>query len=354
MTDELKQVILKHIKKYPKQELQDVLKMLYQNEFGPKHLAENEIECFKSLSKEFQSVQYDENEELFEDIGYNALRLNLKAIPKDTDLNYINKIIVKSNGDFCGTNEKLVIKFGLLVVMAENNEIPFNIERVREETNAFAKNGFKPISHSDIFKENYFPSYRIISKKYRTLVEAIIGIRKLDTAKNHIIINIDGKSASGKTLLSNELASLLNAEVVHCDDFFLPPELRTEERLSEIGGNIHYERLKSDVIDNLRKPKVISYKAFDCQSGTYKEKRFLMNKKYVIVEGAYSSHPYFENYSDYKIFLTCDKETQKERILNRNGEEMLERFINEWIPKEDKYFEKFKIEEISDLIIRSV
>lgn len=354
MTDELKQIILHHIKKYPKQELQDILKMLFQNEFGPKHIAQNEIECFKSLSKEFQSIQYDETEELFEDIGYNALRLNLRAIPKDTDLNYINKIILKSADDFCGTNEKLVVKFGLLVVMAENNEIPFCIERVREETNAFAKNGFKPVSHSDIYKENYHPTYRVISKKYRTLVEAVIGFRKLDTTKNHIVINIDGKSASGKSRLAEELASLLNGEIVHCDDFFLPPDLRTEERLNEIGGNIHYERLKNEVIDNLKKPKVISYKAFDCQSGTYKETRFLMNKKFVIIEGAYSSHPYFENYSDYKIFLTCDKETQRERILKRNGEAMLERFLNEWIPKEDKYFEKFKTEKISDLIIRSV
>ena len=354
MTDKLKQIILHHIKKYPKQELQDILKMLYQNEFGPNHIAQNEIECFKSLSKEFQSVKYDKNEELFEDIGYNALRLNLKAIPKDTDLNYINKIIVKSADDFCGTNEKLVIKFGLLVVMAENNEIPFDIQRVRDETNAFAKNGFKPISHSDIYKENYSPSYRVISKKYRTLVEAVIGLRKLDITKSHIVINIDGKSAAGKSTLAEQLATLLNGELVHCDDFFLPPDLRTEERLNEIGGNIHYERLKNEVIDNLKKPKVISYKAFDCQTSTYKEKNFLMNKKYVIVEGAYSSHPYFENYSDYKIFLELDKETQRERILKRNGEEMLERFLNEWVPKEDNYFEKFQIAEKSDLIIRSV
>lgn len=354
MTDELKQIINILIKKYPKQELQDILKMLYQNEFGPKHIANNEIECFKSFSKEFQTVQYNKDEELFENIGYNALRLNLKAIPKDTDLNYLNKIIVKSADDFCGTNERLVIKFGLLVVMAENNEIPFDIQKVRDETNAFAKNGFKPISHSDIYKENYSPSYRVISKKYRTLVEAVIGLRKLDTAKSHIVINIDGNSASGKTTLAKNLAKLLNAELVHCDDFFLPTELRTEERLNEVGGNIHYERLKTEVIDNLRKPKVISYKAFDCQSGTYKENRFLMNKKFVLVEGAYSSHPYFENYSDFKIFLTCDKETQRERILNRNGEKMLERFLNEWIPKEAKYFEKFKTEENSDLVIRSV
>ena len=79
-----------------------------------------------------------------------------------------------------------------------------------------------------------------------------------------------------------------------------------------------------------------------------------MNKKVVIVEGAYSCHPYFENYADFKIFLKLDEETQKERILKRNGEEMLKRFMNEWIPLENRYFNEFKIEQNADLIIRSV
>ena len=351
--DKLKQTVLDHIKKYPEMELQDILKMLFQNEFGPKHLAENEIECFKSLSTEINSIDYNENEELFEDIGCDTLRLNLKAIPVGTDLNYINKIIVNSASEFCGTNEKLVVKFGLLVVMAENQEIPFDIERVRDETNAFAKNGFKPISHSEVYKQNYSPSYRVISKKYKELVETVIELRNLDFNKKHIVFSIDGNSASGKSTLAENLANLLNGEVVHCDDFFLPQEMRTDKRLSEIGGNIHYERLKEEVIDKLRKPTVISYKTYNCQNNSFKNK-FLMNKKIIIVEGAYSSHPYFENYADFKIFLKVDEKIQKERILKRNGEEMLKRFTNEWIPKENEYFNKFKIEEKADIIIRSV
>ena len=56
LTNELKEIVLKHIKEYPKAELRDILKMLYQNEFGPKHLAENEIECFKNLSIEINNI----------------------------------------------------------------------------------------------------------------------------------------------------------------------------------------------------------------------------------------------------------------------------------------------------------
>lgn len=354
MTDKLKAIILEHIKKYPQAELQDILKLLYQNEFGPKHLANNEIEAFKSLSKEINSVEFDKNEPLFEDIGDNALRLNLKAIPAGTNLNYINKVIINSANEFYGTNEKLVVKFGLLVVMAQNEEIPFDIQKVRDETNAFAKNGFKPINHSDKYKELYSPAYRVISKKYKTLIEVIIALKDYDFNKNHIVIAIDGGSATGKTTLSKSLAALLNGEIVHTDDFFLPKELRTDARLKENGGNIHYERLKSEVIDNLKKPRVISFKAFDCKTGTLKENRFLMNKKIIIVEGAYSCHPYFENYADIKLFLKADEETQKSRILARNGNEMYNRFINEWIPLENKYFKEFKIEEKADFVIRSV
>ena len=354
MTDELKNVVINTIKKHPESELQDILKMLYQNEFGPKHLAENEIECFKSLSSEINNIDYNENEELFEDIGCGALRLNLKAIPEGTDLNYINKIIVNSANEFNGTNEKLVVKFGLLVVMAQNNELPFDIQRVRDETNAFAKNGFKPISHSNVYKTRYNPSYRVISKKYRELVEAVIALRKVDFKEKHIVISIDGGSASGKSTLARNLANLLNAETVHCDDFFLPQQMRTEERLNEIGGNIHYERLKEEVIDKLRKPTVISYKVYDCSKNEFTQNKVLMNKKVIVVEGAYSCHPYLENYADFKIFLKVDEETQKKRILNRNGEDMLKRFINEWIPMENKYFKEFRIEAEADSIIRSV
>ena len=63
------------------------------------------------------------------------------------------------------------------------------------------------------------------------------------------IIAIDGRCASGKTTFTQKLADYLNAEVIHMDDFFLRNELKTKERLSEVGGNIDYERFTSDVLD---------------------------------------------------------------------------------------------------------
>ena len=61
------------------------------------------------------------------------------------------------------------------------------------------------------------------------------------------IIAIDGRAASGKSTLAQQLGELLDADVIHMDDFFLPPSLRTKERLSEPGGNVHYERFAEEV-----------------------------------------------------------------------------------------------------------
>lgn len=64
-------------------------------------------------------------------------------------------------------------------------------------------------------------------------------------------------------------------------------------------------------------------------------------------------HPLLiENY-DLKIFLDIDADSQRERILKRNGKEMYSKFINEWIPLENKYFNELNIREKSDIILTS-
>ena len=60
------------------------------------------------------------------------------------------------------------------------------------------------------------------------------------------VIAIDGMAASGKSNLAARLAEELDGCVIHMDDFFLPPELRTQERLSSPGGNVHYERFEAE------------------------------------------------------------------------------------------------------------
>ena len=168
--------------------------------------------------------------------------------------------------------------------------------------------------------------------------------------KTPYIIAIDGQSASGKTMLAAELQRRCGGIVLHMDDFFLRPEQRTKERLSEIGGNVDYERF-SIVLEQARANESVFYQPYSCQTGSLMTPKLIEPASPVIIEGAYSLHPNFGNYADLKIGLQIDSALQKERILQRNGREKLVVFLEEWIPKENVYLEHFHIFKHCDMVI---
>lgn len=174
----------------------------------------------------------------------------------------------------------------------------------------------------------------------------------IKTSKKEVkVIAIDGRAASGKTTLAKELSRLLGAGVIHTDDFFLPLELRSEERLKMAGGNIHHERFCLEVLPHLRREEAFFYTPFDCSRMAPGEKIEVERGGLRIVEGSYSHHPAFGDYADIKIFMTIDQKLQLDRIFRRNGREKAELFEKRWIPMEEKYFSRYKIDSLSDILI---
>lgn len=171
--------------------------------------------------------------------------------------------------------------------------------------------------------------------------------------KENIIVAIDGRCAAGKSTLSRELAKEYDCNVFHMDDFFLRSEQRSAERLSRPGENIDHERFLQEVLLPLREGKEVIFRKYDCHKEQLCDACRMPKKKLNIVEGVYCFHPSLIEYYDFKIFYDIDEELQRERILQRNMPEMAQRFFNEWIPLEEKYFEELKIREKADYILRS-
>lgn len=167
---------------------------------------------------------------------------------------------------------------------------------------------------------------------------------------NHTIA-IDGRCAAGKSTLAAHLAESLGAGVVHMDDFYLPMEMRTTERLAEPGGNVYRERFLKEIISHLNQGKSFSYQKFDCKIMDMGEWQEVPASRFTIVEGAYSCHPALGNYMSLRIFMDVDKDVQIERIRKRNGEDKLEAFREKWIPMEEAYFAAYDIKERADVIL---
>lgn len=180
--------------------------------------------------------------------------------------------------------------------------------------------------------------------------------RYIETArkeKRPVLLAIDGKSGSGKSTLARRLAESYQAQLFHMDDFFLQPSQRTPKRLAEVGGNVDYERFRGEVLEPLAEGREFSYGIFSCREQRITEQRQARRAQLSIVEGSYSEHPYFGSPYDLTICLDISMEEQRERIRRRSGEEMLKRFTEEWIPKENAYLHKFRIMERCDICIRT-
>lgn len=104
-----------------------------------------------------------------------------------------------------------------------------------------------------------------------------------------------------------------------------------------------YERFQQEILNHLSDKEGLVYQRYDYGTRTLSEKRTVPYCRLNIMEGAYSQHPYFKDVYDLRFFLAVSVEEQKRRIRIRNGEEMLERFVNEWIPMENRYFETYHI-----------
>ncbi|MGI6214717.1 MAG: uridine kinase family protein [Christensenellales bacterium] len=176
---------------------------------------------------------------------------------------------------------------------------------------------------------------------------------KLKLQEQPIALAIDGRCASGKTTLAAHLHEMFpESTVFHMDDFFLPPELRTQARLNEPGGNVHRERFFKEVLINLSKNEPFSYRKYSCRTDSYSS--FNVNPAPLyIIEGAYSMRPEFLKYYDITVFMDISSSLQQYRLSRRETAESLENFINKWIPLEEKYIAFYEPHKKADFLLNA-
>ena len=75
------------------------------------------------------------------------------------------------------------------------------------------------------------------------------------------VVALDGMCGAGKTTLAALLGQRYATAPIHMDDFFLPPTLRTPQRLAAPGGNVHYERFLDEVLMALASGGEVRYHA---------------------------------------------------------------------------------------------
>jgi uridine kinase len=323
-----------HQKKYPNRQIQDDMKWLFQSVMGCEHFVLDEKKSLERIKDEC----FGDNHYFIEDVNDLFVRFHFENL-KDGEMVALNQLFIASSKVKSGTKENL--KDALLKLKeTKNKEEQLFIDE-------YIASGMPPISHSDYFKSFYKPHYRVIYKHYLPFFDLVMKINE----KGFKVLTIDGRCGSGKSTLGKLLSEVYQCPLIHMDDFYLPKELRTEDRYNEPGGNVHYERFEDEVYLNILKGVDFKYGVFSHEvMGVHHYQEVKASERYVI-EGSYSFHPKLRKYSDFKVFLTQNKESQKKRIIKRNGEEIWKMFESKWIPLEELYFSSEDLESIANVVI---
>jgi len=335
---------------HPAMKPQDALKMIYQAAFGAEHLLEDEEAAKEYFMQEYRQVTADTRLPLFEDISEDMCRVNMAAWKgKGLPAEWLYRIFAasakgwKNNPEvFCGYLQQADEEIA-------RGGLDFGYEEWKAFKEEYLKGGVRAIHHSEEYRKAEKPAYRLAAGCFSRLVPVLEKAAAPGTGARPSVIAIDGPAASGKTTLAGQLSQVLGGSIIRMDDFFLPPELRSDDRFSQPGGNVHYERFAEEVLPHLREGEDFTYRRFDCSIMDFaQEPAAVARAQWLIVEGSYSHHPALGDYADIKVFSAVDPHTQMERIIRRNGPDMAEIFRSRWIPLEEDYFSTYNIAEKAD------
>ncbi len=352
---ELKGVLQEQYALYPHMQLVDAVKLIYQSEFAGGHMISDEQASLRRLQDEWALVAArgePTQKPIFENLSGGLCRLNLEPIIKlGIAPATVNRLFVLSANRHRGDANSFAGKLAAFRQWCADGLFPWTSSELDAYLAAYEAQGYPAVSHSEIYRSTYAPAYRVIGSEFQPCFQLLVEIDRLTVGHEQLLVAIDGHSGAGKTSLARLLAQIYNCNVIHMDHFFLPSAMKTEARLAEPGGNVDYDRFKTEVLAGLQEGDDFCYGIYDCSQGKIVEQRRLPKKQLNIIEGVYSMHPIFNDPYQLKVFMQVDPQIQSERILQRSGAQLHRRFLSEWIPLENKYFAAFRIAEQADLIL---
>ncbi len=167
----LQTIILEHFLRYPDSQIEDFIKLLYQNSFGPMHLHQNPTEN-KVKDYVFQELKLIENptERFVEDIGNGYVRIHLDAVQlmKIDAATVVTMFAQSMNDDVDVKIAENAFREGMsiLLELCAQQHLPYSYNDAQKVIANYLIEGIHPIHHSARYNREYNPHYRVVNRKY--------------------------------------------------------------------------------------------------------------------------------------------------------------------------------------------
>ncbi len=191
------------------------------------------------------------------------------------------------------------------------------------------------------------------------MTDQVLALRErlleLPRRRRTLLVAIDGRGGAGKSTLARALGGLEGATTIVAIDDFYRRSLDREDRQgrgdTEIGGAFDWRRLREQVLQPLAQDNPARYRHYDWDEDRLAEWRAVEPGGVVIVEGSYSTRSELRGFYDFTIWVDAPHEVRLQRGIERDGEAARSRWLDEWMPEEERYIAAERSAESCDLVI---
>jgi hypothetical protein len=166
----LLKLLQQHMIWYPLMELRDIYKLIYQGVLGAEHLLSSPEEFIHHLRSELQYLQPDQNQAILEPVRSDQMlfRLNLCAYKsRQVSIDPLFHPLIETAHLNTGSKTDLLEVWSAFGKLYEQGHIgEFKTSAIFGFSKWLEEMGFPAVHHSEIYRREYQPAYRLISSKY--------------------------------------------------------------------------------------------------------------------------------------------------------------------------------------------
>ncbi len=167
---DLLKLLQRHLGWYPRMELGDVYKLLYQGVMGPEHMVATRQEFTRRLEAEFERLTPNFELRLLVPVRADQalFRLNLRPFKSRLDrTEMLISLVLQTSKLISGSKAELVETWKVFARLCERGEMDaFQTEAVQKYGHWLEQEDFPAVHHSEAYRREYQPAYRLISAQY--------------------------------------------------------------------------------------------------------------------------------------------------------------------------------------------
>lgn len=198
--------LLEHYRRYPRLELEDVLKFLFQSSFGCEHMLSDRDTAIGYIKQEYADVDKS-LPPLVEQLDGDYSRVHLYWLSAGLSAETLTSLFVLSAKKELHGREALEEKLAVARELILEGKLPLDIGRFDATVAKWCELGYPAIHHSEAFCAIYRPAYRVIGSRYAELLPILSRIDSL-LARGEQNIALDGITEEQKSALEPVLREI--------------------------------------------------------------------------------------------------------------------------------------------------